>query len=364
MSLLEVLLLLLGVPGLIGGAEMLVRSASRLAAAVGMPPLLIALTVVAFGTNAAELAIAIRAVLADRPELSLGDVIGSNIANLLVALGLAAIIIPLVVRNKVIRVDLPIMALESVLAMLLMLDGTLSRTDGVLLGVGLLVYLSFRIRHGWKVGQAAPAGEADQAEHAAAKHPRHRPVLQMVLLLVSFGLLTISSRWVLDGAVAIAEALGISDVVIGLTVVAIGTSLPEIVTAAVAAWRGQRDIAVGSIVGSNIFNILGILSILGLLSPGGVVISPIALHLSLPLLIASAIACLPIFVTGHTIARWEGGLFLGVYLAYTAYLILSATGGLPPPRIHITLFILVLPFCAAALLPLARSIGHRDRSAD
>lgn len=297
------------------GAELLVRGASRLAAAAGISPLVIGLTVVAFGTSAPEMAVSVKAALGGQADVALGNVIGSNTFNVLFILGLSAAIAPLAVASQLIRVDVPLTIGVSSLVLLLAWDGTLGRVDGAVLFSGILIYTGLLL-------YAAKGRQAVDAEQAKAP----RGLLGAAgLSLAGLGLLVWGSDLLVNGAVAIAEALGVSNLVIGLTIVAAGTSLPELVTSVVASVRGERDIAVGNVVGSNLFNLLGVLGAGALAAPAGIAVEPSVLAFDLPVMLAVSAACLPIFFTGMTIARWEGLLLLGFYAAYTTYVILAAT---------------------------------------
>jgi cation:H+ antiporter len=313
-----------GLALLVGGGELLVRGASRLAAAVRISPLVIGLTVVAFGTSAPELAVSIQAGLAGNADLALGNVVGSNIFNVLFILGISALIVPLVVSSQLIRRDVPLMIGVSVLVLILGRDGNINRLEGGLLFMGIVAYTWWCIRQSRKESsqiQAEFARELPASQGSTSSIP-----VQFMLILAGLVLLGLGSRWLVGGAVFVAERLGVSELVIGLTIVATGTSLPEVVTSIVAAVRGERDIAVGNVVGSNLFNILCVLGLAGLITPGGVAVSSAALRFDIPVMIAVAVACLPIFFTGNVIARWEGGLFFLFYLAYTGYLVLDAAG--------------------------------------
>ncbi|MDR0703316.1 MAG: calcium/sodium antiporter [Azoarcus sp.] len=311
----------LGLAALIAGAELLVRGASKLAAAFGISPLVIGLTVVAFGTSAPELAVSVGAALGDAPDIALGNVIGSNIANVLLILGLSALIIPLAVQSQIIRQEIPIMIGASLLLLTFALDGSLDRFEGLALFTALVAYTFFLVR------QSRAATQAEQAELASdipdAPWASGRPV-QIALIAGGLALLMLGADWLVDAAVNVARSLGVSDLTIGLTVVAVGTSLPELATSAVAALRGERDIAVGNIIGSNIFNICAVLGITGLIAPNGIPVSDIARAADLWIMAAAALVCLPVILTGREISRWEGGLFLAYYAAYTVWLILTA----------------------------------------
>jgi cation:H+ antiporter len=317
------LLIVAGLALLIAGGDCIVRGASRLAAAARIPPLVIGLTVVAFGTSAPELAVSLRSALAGQTDLAIGNVVGSNIFNVLFILGISALITPLAVSSSVVRREVPIMIAASCLLLVLGLDRRIGRADAAVLVAGLVAYL------GWTLfQQRSSAPQAEEPEGPVADAARLRPagwLVQIALVLLGLGLLTLGSHWLVTGAVSLARALGMSELVIGLTIVAAGTSLPEVATSIIAAVRGERDIAVGNIVGSNIFNILAIIGLAGLAAPAPLGVPSAALRVDLPVMIAVAVACLPVFFTGKMIERWEGALFLAYYLAYTTFLILGAT---------------------------------------
>jgi len=312
-----VLLFPLGLLLLVVGAEALVRGASRLASAVGISPLVIGLTVVAYGTSAPELVVSVTAGLAGQTDIALGNVVGSNIFNVLFILGLSALIAPLVVSQQLVRLDVPLMIAVSLLTFLISLDGRIDRVEGILCVAGIIIYTLFLIRHSRKAGQGV-------GNHQEASGNQPRTSATVLYIVGGLGLLVLGASWLVESAVTIAQLLGVSELIIGLTIVAAGTSLPEVATSIVATIRGERDIAVGNIVGSNIFNILMVLGLSGVIAPDGIHVSPAALHFDIPIMIAVAVACLPIFFTGQVIARWEGVVFLGYYIAYTLYLVLAA----------------------------------------
>jgi cation:H+ antiporter len=345
-----VLLLLAGLALLTVGAEVLVRGASALAAAARVSPLVIGLTVVAFGTSAPELVVSVQSALAGRPDVALGNVIGSNILNVLLILGVSAMIVPLRVSGQLIRIDVPVMIAVSVGVLLLGLDGRLGLLDGLLLTAGLLAYTAWTVVQGRRE-QAGIAAAAAIESGTEAVRPTWRSMPWNVLVLgVGLGLLVLGASWFNESAVAIATRLGVSELVIGLTIVAAGTSLPELATSILAAIRGERDIAVGNVVGSNLFNLLGVLGISSLVAPTGVTVSPAALGFDLPVMIAVAVACLPIFFTGHLIARWEGALFTGYYVAYTAALVVTATVPAFTPALATAMFGFVVPLTVITLV--------------
>ncbi len=307
-----------GLVMLIVGADTLVRGAARLAAAVGVSSLVIGLTVVAFGTSAPEFAVGIQSTLAGSGSVALGNVVGSNIFNVLFVLGLASFVSPLVVQAHLVRIDVPVMIGVSVVVLLLGLNGRIGRFEGVALVVAVVVYTVLLIR--MSRGQGATQGHASERRVGA-----RGIVVDTGLVVLGLGLLVLGARWLLHGAVALAGVLGVSELVIGLTIVAVGTSLPEVATSVAAGLRGERDIAVGNVVGSNIFNLLLVLGAAAASVPDGVTVSPGALTFDIPVMLTVSVACLPIFFTGFVIARWEGAVFLGYYVAYTLILFLQAT---------------------------------------
>jgi cation:H+ antiporter len=321
------ILFILGFVLLIGGAEFLVRGASSLALAVGISPLVVGLTVVAYGTSAPELAVTINASFAGQSDLALGNVVGSNISNILLVLGLAASVGgALIVNQQLVRLEIPLMIAVSVLVFVMGMDGNIGMVDGLILVAGAVSYTVFVVHKSRKETKAIAAqyGDAFDGKQAKPKTPTNM-LLQLGLIVVGLALLITGADWLINGAVVIAELLGVSKLVIGLTVVAVGTSLPEIATSIIASLRNQRDIAVGNAVGSNIFNILLVLGVTSMVAPNGVDVSPAALRFDIPVMIAVAVAALPIFFTNYRIDRWEGFMFLFFYTAYTAYLFLNAT---------------------------------------
>ena len=358
-----ILMLLLGLAVLTVGAELLVRGASKLAAAVGISPLVIGLTVVAFGTGAPELVVSLQSTLAGEPDVAIGNVIGSNIVNILLILGISALIVPLRVSQQLIRFDVPLMVTLSFVVLFFAIDGRIGRLEGLLLTAGMVAYTL------WAILKSRKEQAGIQAEYAAEfglEQGDSSPggaLLNAVLLIVGLLLLVLGSRWFVASAVAIARELGVSELVIGLTIVAAGTSLPEVATSIMAAIRGERDIAVGNAVGSNIFNIMGVLGIASLVSAEGLGIPEAAFRLDLPVMVAVSVACLPIFFTGHLIARWEGGLFLAYYCAYTASMVIATTMPSLTRTFAVVMFGFVIPLTVLTLLiAVFRSIRHKKTS--
>ena len=395
-----VLLLIAGLVLLVVGGELLVRGASSVAAVFGISPLVIGLTVVAFGTSSPELAVSIQAGLSGTPDIAVGNVVGSNIFNVLFILGVCALILPLLVSRQLVRREVPIMIGTSFLLLILSLDGAIGLIDGLLLFASLIGYIAWSIITSrqetaaakgsdepvtidtiagksqlWLLGAVGVLGVAlvgyllgwfdmvitgfltagslifiagslfGKGGTTKSGDIAH----QVGFILAGLGTLVLGAGWLIESATAIAQAFGVSDLIIGLTIVAAGTSLPEVATSIIATMRNERDIAIGNVVGSNIFNILGILGLSALVTPGGLMVNPLIISFDMPIMIAVALACLPIFFTGFNIARWEGFLFLASYVAYTLFLILLATAN-PALETFANAMILVLPIIAATLI--------------
>nr|WP_275589461.1 calcium/sodium antiporter [Pseudomonas sp. KSR10] len=319
--------LIAGLVLLVAGAEVLVRGAAKLAAQFGIPPLIIGLTVVAFGTSAPETAVSVQASINGSGDIAIGNVLGSNIANVLLILGMTSLVAPLIVSRQLIRLDVPIMIGASLLTYALAWDGTLSRLDGALLFALVVSYTFFLIISSRRASAAATADDEFAREFGLDAQPKpYASLINAGLVIAGLVLLVGGSHFLVEGAVSLARALGLSELVIGLTVIAVGTSLPELATSILAAIRGERDIAVGNIVGSNIFNLLCVLGLASLVSPEAIGVAANALAFDFPVMIAVALACLPIFFSGYSINRWEGLLFLAYYIAYTLYLVMVSTG--------------------------------------
>lgn len=374
MTLAILILLLAGLVFLVVGGEFLVRGASRLAGVLGISPLVIGLTVVAYGTSAPEMAVSIQAGLAGNDSIAVANVVGSNIFNALFILGVCAVLAPLVVNKRLVRVDVPVMIGVSLLVGLMALDGRVSTLEGLLLALGTVGYTAWTVIAN-RTASAADAGDAEP-EVIAGKHPgwlvsqialgaagavawqlgklgategglavagalvfaaghvfgrggttRAGDILHQIgFILTGLGVLVLGSGWLVDGAVQLARSLGVNDTVIGLTIVAAGTSLPEVAASVIATLRGQRDMAIGNVVGSNIANILAILGVSALVTPGGLSVSPQMISMDIPIMIAVAVICLPAFYSGYLIRRWEGAVFLAAYIGYTTWLVFDATG--------------------------------------
>ncbi len=318
MSWIVLVQLVAGFTILILGAELLVRGASGIAMALGISPLVIGLTVVAFGTSSPELAVSIFSAYEGQAGIALGNVVGSNICNVLLILGLSALAAPLLVSRQIIRLEVPIMIGITLIFLLFAINGVLGRLEGLFLFSGAVFYVAWTVRRSRR--ESREESEASIPEDGVGSSR----LVQVLQILGGLAMLALGSKWLVDGAVTVAQFFGVSDLVIGLTVVAIGTSLPELATSILASLRGQRDIAVGNIVGSNIFNILVVLGLTASVAPFGIPIPKSALTFDLPVMFMATVVCLPIFLTGHRIARWEGGLFFLYYLAYMLFIVLTA----------------------------------------
>ena len=312
-----VLLVVAGLALLIIGAEVLVRGAAALAGALGIPPVVVGLTVVSVGTSAPELAIGIDSAINDAGPLAVGNIAGTNIVNLLLILGLSAAIAPLAIAVPTIRRDLPIMAAVGLLLLALTWDGTLGRIDGAILlavaaGYTLLIVVQAR--------RDPIAARIAEEEVPAAKG---RGWVHLLLTVVGLAVIVVGADLLVGGAVDLSRSFGVSEAVIGLTVVAIGTSAPELVTTLVSTFRGDRDIAIGNLIGSSTYNIGLVLGGSALVAPLGV--TPELTHVDLPVMAGVMLLCIPVFLTGRRMSRGEGIGFVLAYVVYLALLIAFRT---------------------------------------
>jgi cation:H+ antiporter len=331
------------------GGECLVRGASALANALRISPLVIGLTVVAFGTSAPELAVTTVAAFSGETDVAVGNVVGSNICNVLLILGLSALISPLVVSSQLIRRDVPLMIAAALAMLLFALDGEFSRRDGIWLFGGLIAYTVWTIRASRR--ESAEVKEEYAEEFVQPRETSAGQILGNLLLIVGgLILLGLGSDWLVRGSVTLARFFGISELVIGLTIVAVGTSLPEAAASIIAAIRGERDIAVGNVVGSNLFNILSVLGISAVIAPDGIEVSSDAIQIDIPIMVAVMVACLPVFFSGATISRWNGAMFFGYYVAYLTYLVLRSTDAPITKHFEYALIFFVVPLTVIAIL--------------
>ncbi|MDB6146109.1 MAG: K+-dependent Na+/Ca+ exchanger protein [Pseudomonas sp.] len=301
--------------------------------------MVIGLTVVALSSSAPQMAVSLQAAFSSSPDIAIGSVVGSTIFNVLVTLGLSALIIPLRVARQLVRVDIPLMIGATLLVFLLSYNGELSAFDGVWLLLALLAYLLVLVRRS--------RGHFQKSTSSTESAPWLSSLAFMALGLM---LLVLGARLLVDAAVVIAQDLGLSERVIGLTVIAGSTSLPALTTSLIAAMRGQRDIAVGNVIGSNLFNLLGVLGLTALIAPHPLSVSPNALDFDLPVMLGVAALCMPVFYSGYRVTRAEGLLLLALYFAYGLH-ILSFTTGMPlADSLEKLMIRFVLPLLAAFLV--------------
>lgn len=312
---LDVLITVAGLLLLTAGADLLVRGAGGLGRTFGLSGLLVGLTVVALGTSAPEVAVSIGASAAGRGALAVGNVVGSNIFNVLVVLGLSSLILPMAIERQLVRLDVWVMVAVSVLPLPLALNGVISRTEG--LGLLVLLALYFCLL-GWLASRERPVVRVEDL-------PARSDSTKTNLALIGLGIagLVVGADLLVDGASSIARAYGLSELVIGLTLIAAGTSLPELATSVVASLKGERDMAVGNVVGSNIMNVLAVMGAAAVTND--LPIAPSVVQFDFLVMIAVALVCVPIFFTGGRISRLEGGILVLYYLLYLVYLGLATT---------------------------------------
>ncbi len=319
----SILIFIVGLVILVAGAELLVRGASRLAALLGISPLVIGLTIVAFGTSSPELAVSVKSGLAGQADISIGNVIGSNIFNIVFILGASAMIRPIMIAQQLVRLDAPIMVGVSILTFILAVDGSLNRLDGVILFSLLIAYVVFLIRKSKSEGAEV---ENEYAEEFSSKEKSGAAsvVKNLALTAGGLGLLVFGSDLLVESAVTIAAVLGVSELVIGLTIVAAGTSMPEVATSIVAAYKGEGDISAGNVVGSNIFNMLGVLGVTGIVAPQSIAVADHVLAFDLPVAIFAALITVPVFFVDNSVSRSDAALYLTYFVAYNAYIVMRA----------------------------------------
>lgn len=315
---------------LIVGAELLTRGGTKIANTMGISPVVIGLTVVAIGTSMPELAIGIEAALTGSGELAIGNIAGTNTLNILLILGIIAVIKPLPIELSTLRVDLPSMALAAILFLVFALDGALGRIEGIVLIVLALIYTAVIIRASRQ--ESLPARREferefgddpvpPEREETDARRKRRDFWMNLAALIGGIVVIVLGADWLVDGASDIARMIGASEAFIGLTIVAIGTSAPELVTAIVSTLRGDRRIAVGNLIGSSTYNILLILGVTMVVPADPIMISTNLALIDIPVMVVAALVCIPIFVGGRRVARTEGALMVAAYLLYLGYLV-------------------------------------------
>ena len=309
---LDIIYIIIGIIGLVWGGNWLVTGASRLAESFGIPRLIVGLTIVAFGTSSPELLVNLSAVLNGSTDLALGNVLGSNISNIGVILGISGLLVPIMVRSSLIRREIPIMIGVAILAYLLSLDNQLGQLDGIIL---IICFVAFNALMIWITLQDKSAQHAPDVDEFTTQEiksvNRLREAGRLVAGLI---ILVIGANLTVTGAINIATALGVSQLIIGVTLVALGTSLPELMASLIAAMRKESDLAIGNVVGSNIMNILLILGSTAAISPVNVPAS--VLQFDFLVMIAFSVVVLPLAWTSQKLARWECGLFLVGYVAF------------------------------------------------
>ena len=318
----DLLWLCAGLALLAAGSELLVRAATRLAASLGVSPMMLGLTVVAIGTSMPELAVGLTAANQGSGNLAVGNIAGTNVFNILVILGISALLKPLALHLRVLKLDLPVMVVAAVMMGLLAWDGRLTRLDGALLFGLAIAYtvVLVRVARGESRRVRAEFREmfGGDGEHGAAA--LRTRTLHGALLVVGIGLTLLGAQWLVEGATGIARAFGIPESVIGLTIVAVGTSAPELATTILSTLKGDRDVAVGNLLGSSIYNIFVILGLTCLAATQALEVERQLLLVDIPLMAGVALLCVPVFFTGQRVGRAEGALFIGIYAAYMAWL--------------------------------------------
>ena len=315
-----------GLAGLIAGAELVLHGGIQLAGRLGISPIVIGLTIVAVGTSAPELAVGIDAVLQGSGDIAVGNIAGTNVVNILLILGLSALMRPLALRAETLWLDLPMMVVASFALLYMASDGDLSRTEGIVLVSASLIYTTAVLHVARRERKAVRMSFA--REIAAATRPSESNgslIPNLTALVVGLGVIVVAADWLVDGSVSLARFWGVSDAFIGLTIVAIGTSSPELVTTIVSTLRKQRDIAIGNLLGSSVYNILFILGVTCLVPSSAIPVAQSLIAVDIPVMTVVALVCVPVFYSGREVSRTEGALFVGAYIVYIAYLIAVRT---------------------------------------
>lgn len=311
---------------MIVGAELLVRGGSALAARLNIPPVVVGLTVVALGTSAPELAVGIDAALQGNGPLAIGNIAGTNTVNLLLIFGFSAAIRPLQLQLATLRLDLPAMLVASVAMFVMCLDGSLSFVDGLLLLAIGIAYSGLLVRSALQESRAMRMRYTEEyGVEKAGPSVDTMMVREAAMLIGGIIIIVLGADWLVDGGVSLARIWGVSDAFIGLTIVAIGTSAPELVTTIVSTIKNERDIAIGNLLGSSTYNIAFILGITSLVPAGGIPVSPELLFIDIPVMIAAVLACVPVFLLDKRVSRLEGSLFVAAYAVYLGYLLIART---------------------------------------
>lgn len=345
----DVVYFLLGFLLLVAGASVFVRGSSWLAEFLGVSPLVIGLTVVAYGTSSPEFLVSVVSSFHGQTEMALGNVVGSNIFNVLFILGVSASLVPLVVHRRLLQYDVPLVLFLSIGVYLAGRDGILDPWEGGGLVLLLCLYTPLAVVVSRR--EKGRVREPNLTEVTAPSPSRSATGILRATgaAVLGLALLVVGSNWFTWSASSFARRLGVSELTVGLTIVAAGTSTPEVATSVLAAAKGETDIAVGNIIGSNLFNLTGVLGCSVLVAPGSIPVSTPALEFDLPVLILVSFICLPIFFTGHRISRWEGGLFFLYYVLYVLSLISPQLHPFLSRSISRLFFVFLLPLTAVTL---------------
>lgn len=355
--------LFLGMSALVLGAELLVRYAAKLALGFGVRPLIIGLILVAYGTGAPEIAIMIDGMLEEHSTIGIGNVIGTNILNILLILGFCALIAPIDIAQKLVKIDVSIMIVISAVFYIMAIDGMISLVDGWILLAGLIGYTVFTFMESRNERPEIENEYAQEFGQGTTRVSLGGRFLYILFIFMGIALIVIGAHLTVIHASVLARSLGVSELIIGLTIIAIGTSLPEIVTAIMAMIRKEPDIATGMIVGSNIANILGVLGISIVVLQTPIPVPEAALNFDLPFMLIVSIVCFPIFLSGYKIERWEGAVLLILFALYMTYVFLNSSHHDSLPKINAILLIFSLPLIFATIVTLFKQNFQKDRKA-
>lgn len=336
----EIIKMAVAIVLLVVGSDLLVRGASSLAKSFGISSLVIGLTVVALGTSTPELVVSANAALSGKPDIAIGNVVGSNIFNILFILGLSSIIIPLFVSKQLIKLDVPIMIFAVSILYLFSLNQLIGQFEGFILIFLGIFYTIFLIK---KSKSEISLQNKNESKTDNGEIKIYSKTKSIIFFVIGLALLVFGGNTFVDSSVEIARLLGISELIIGLTIVSIGTSLPEVATSIMASFKGERDIAVGNVVGSNILNVFLILGVAATLSPNSIPINSSMIYFDLPILVVVSFICFPLFFTGQEISRWEGAILLLYYVTYTVYLIMQSTHYLGLNQFNSIIFYFIVP---------------------
>ena len=333
--------ILLGIVLLFGGGELFVAGSSALALLLGIPQIVIGLTVVSLGTSAPELFVSLISTFQDGDAIAVSNVVGSNIFNLMVVLGLSALVVPLRVKSRLVRRDVPLLLGVSMAVWGMASGGRLTWQAGLALLVGTAINLIWEMR---------TASEYSEEEGDFDEGDRATPAVAAAKLAGGLVLLVLGSKVLVKGATAAAIGLGVTQTVIGLTIVSAGTSMPELVTSLVAAYRGKADLAIGNVVGSNLLNQLLILGVCGVFSGEGLLVDPVVISRDLPVMVLTTLALLPILWTRGVVTRLEGGILVSLYVLYLAEQVLSETLTTAQDEFRFVVLVVVLPLVLVFLV--------------